>query len=118
MEVATRPRNIGNRDEKVKVALRRSLAHQSYVLRASAWSDGGTATRCAVASLTRGRLKMHCDIDIALLNDENLSGKISGLGLLCRRQVLNRGTNEEDIGEVVQFRLGDVRLLEDISMES
>ena len=84
----------------------------------SSWCHGIPSTVGTIGSLARSWLDVEGHIDIALLDDEDLSSEVSGLCLLGGWQLSDVCANQEDIGEVVQLALGDVGLLEDISTKS
>ena len=55
---------------------------------------------------------------MTLLNDVDLRGQVAGLILLVLREALDVGSDEKSIRKVVQLVGGDVRLLENVAMES
>lgn len=91
-----------DRNKNVKVALCCSVVWKGNVLSAPRTSRGSTSSRLSTRPLTCRWLDVdrgHCDI--ALLDHKYFGGQVAGLGLLTCRQLINTGTNEEFVGQIV-----------------
>ena len=117
-QVTTWPRNVGNLDELVKVSFNSGFSNHSYILCSSSVCRVGVNACLAIEATDSNRLEVERDVDIPLLYDVYFGCQVTGLGLLGRWEGLNRRANEEEICQIIEFRFGDVRLFEDIAMET
>jgi hypothetical protein len=104
--------------EDVKVALGGGLVGQRQALGAAGRGDGIAAARLAVAALHGRGLQRHGDILVALLDHVDGAREVAGLGLSLGRQLVDRGPDQEAVGQVVDLALRDVGELVDVAAEA
>lgn len=101
--------------KRVKVAFRGRQVRQVDPLGAAARIDGTSARARAYRHVVD---KVHGDILVALLDDEDGLGDITRLCCLIRGQLIDVDVDEEDVGQVIDLGLADVGLLEDVAVDA
>lgn len=99
--------------ETVDVAFGRGGGWVGDHLGAALGADGA-----AIGALGRRGGEREGDVLLSLLDNIDFGGDVAGLRRVGRVQFVDRGADQEAVGEVVEFGLGDVGLFVDVCAEA